>query len=595
MNELLYPFNSEYILKKKKSLIKELQKQTGLVPKKIAILSGSTVGITKDILGLFLLNYGFEPTFYQGEYNRFYEDAVFDVQTLVDFAPDIVYIHTSMRNILHFPKITSQVGEDEALAKSEMERFIDAWDSLKEKVRCPIIQNSFEPCLTRPMGNAEAYYNNGTIRYINLINNMIYKYAREYNDFYVNDLNYQAALYGLERWFDNSAYYLYKYPFALNAIPLVCYNIANIIKSIFGKNKKSVVVDLDNTLWGGIIGDDGVENIKIGNETSIGMAFSDIQKYIKRLMDIGISVSVCSKNDDANARQGFEHPSSELKVNDFTVFKANWKNKDINIHEIATEINIIEDSMVYIDDNPAERALIREAIKGITVPELTVPEEYVNIIDKSGFFEVTALSTDDKNRNQYYKDNQKRKENMEQFSDYNAYLRSLEMSSSIVSFNKQNIERVVQLINKTNQFNLTTKRMTIDEVNQYISDPDTITLCATLDDRFGSNGIVSCLIASREGDTMIINLWVMSCRVFKRGLEEAVLDALVKQCKTIGVKKIKGLYFPTKKNKYVEKLYESLGFEEIDNIEGSSIWEFTQLKNYIDRNEIIIIKVDYNE
>jgi FkbH-like protein len=267
-------------------------------------------------------------------------------------------------------------------------------------------------------------------------------------------------------------------------------------------------------------------------------------------------------------------------------------NKNDNIKEIADEINIMDDSIVFIDDNPAERNLVREGLPNVSVPELNEPEKYVDIIDKSGFFEVTNLSEDDKKRNEYYRNDKKRQESKKSFENYDEYLKSLNMSCELSEFNGKNIERVVQLINKTNQFNLTTVRMTKNEVANCIENDNTITICATLNDKFGANGIVSCLIASKKDNTMIIDLWVMSCRVFKRELEKAIFDRLAQECINNGISKIVGKYYRTKKNNYVENLYEALGFDIIEKDEEHSIWEFKISKDYQKQNKLIEVTIN---
>ncbi|MEA4804371.1 HAD-IIIC family phosphatase [Acetobacterium wieringae] len=437
------------------------------------------------------------------------------------------------------------------------------------------------------MGNADVYQVSGELNFVNQINQKMYTYAREFKNFYVNDLNYQSSWYGLERWFDNTKWYMYKYPFAIDAIPLVCHNIANIIKSIFGKNHKALALDLDNTLWGGTIGDDGIEGIKLGTETAEGMAYEDIQKYFKKLSHLGIALNVCSKNEISTAKNGFKHPFSRLDEDDFIIFKSNWKNKDQNIREIATEINISEESIVFVDDNPVEREFVKKSIPQLAIPVLGKTESYIKTLDQSGFFETTILSADDRKRNIYYKNNILRKSSIDQFEDYTEYLKSLKMVCTIDRFNSKHIERIVQLINKTNQFNLTTIRFTTEEVLQNIKNSNVFSLCANLKDKYGENGIVSCLMASTIGEVMNIDVWVMSCRVFKRDLEKAIFDEMVEHCKRNGIRKIRGIYYRTMKNQFVESLYPSLGFEMIEKDEKHGIWLYKIPEQYTLLNQVM--------
>jgi FkbH-like protein len=592
MKELKYPFDSAQVLQKKKSIRRQLLENPELLTKKVAILGGSTVGETKNILELFLLHHGIRPVFWEGHYNRFYEEAVFGDAELVSFAPDIVYIHTSNKNI-EYPAPGETPDAVQARAEAILARFTQVWEAVRERLHCPVIQNNFEEPPWRALGNSDAVSPSGGVHFINELNRMFSNYAQAGSGLYINDLHYQASWYGLERWYDNAQWYMYKYPFALDAIPLVCHNIANIVKSVFGKNKKALVLDLDNTLWGGVIGDDGVENIRLGPETPDGMAFTDFQKYVKALSGTGISLNVCSKNEENTALQGFGHPSSILKRDDFIVFKADWQNKDQNIAEVAGILNVLPESLVYADDNPVERELARVSLPGLAVPELANPEDYVRILDQSGYFEVTALSADDRKRNEYYKANALRQEEQSRFADYDAYLQSLNMLCNLEPFGETNMQRVAQLINKTNQFNLTTRRYTGEEVRQYGRQEGHITLSATLNDKYGDNGIVSVLMACVKGDTAEIDLWVMSCRVFKRNLELAVFDELVRQCRQKGVLKIKGTYIRTNKNSLVEELYGTLGFKTVQRKEDRGVWEYAVPHAYQNMNRVMEVK--YND
>jgi FkbH-like protein len=273
---------------------------------------------------------------------------------------------------------------------------------------------------------------------------------------------------------------MYKYAMCVPAIPYVSYGVSLIIKSILGKNKKVLALDLDNTLWGGVIGDDGVENIEIGQETSLGQTYSEFQSYVKQQKDIGTLLTVISKNNDDVARTGFERPDSVLKLDDFVCFKANWDPKDRNLVDEANELNLLPESFVFVDDNPAEREIIRQSIPGVAVPEVGQVESYLQTIDRAGYFEVTKLSADDMNRNEMYKENAKRNQAMASFTDYGAYLTSLEMKGEIGPFKDIYMSRIAQLTNKSNQFNLTTKRCTQAEIEEMAGDSRYITLYGKL-------------------------------------------------------------------------------------------------------------------
>ena len=395
MKELQYPFDSEYLLKKRKSIKKELLKQNNLLEKNIAILGGSTTNDIKVMLELFLLDYGIKPNFYESEYNKFYEDAVFGNEELDNFKPDIIYIHTTNRNIMNFPNITKSKEEVDEKLEQEYSKFEIIWESLRKKFNTIIIQNNFEYPYYRLLGNKEASDIHGKINFINRLNMKFYEYAEKNNNFFINDINYVSASYGLDKWFNEFYWYMYKYAMELPAIPYLSFNIAKIIKSIYGKNKKAFALDLDNTLWGGIVGDDGVENLAIGADVSGGQVFSEFQQYIKAHKDLGVILNVVSKNELENAMAGLNHVDGVLKPDDFVSIKANWNPKNMNIKKLAKELDLGEDSFVFVDDNPAERKIVEEYVEGIGVPEIDVPENYIKIIDKQGYFEMTSFSKED--------------------------------------------------------------------------------------------------------------------------------------------------------------------------------------------------------
>lgn len=596
MKELEYPFDSSYIMKKSKSLKKALLSDgSDRIHKKIAVLGGSTTHDIIRILELFLLNYGIEPEFYESEYGQYWQDAMFPGE-LNDFNPDIIYIHTSNRNITDFPTMDdSAEAVDEKLQKT-YQHFETMWKKLSDTYHCPIIQNNFEAPFYRLLGNRDFFDVHGRLSFINRLNEKFAEYARKASDsaesFFINDINYLSSCYGLDQWSDPLAWHMYKYALCIPAIPTLSFNVANIIKSIYGKNKKGLVLDLDNTLWGGVVGDDGVDGIEIGQETNLGQVYAEFQNYVKMQKDIGVLLTVDSKNDEENAIAGLNHPDGSLKPDDFVAIKANWEPKSENMKAIAKELNILPESLVFVDDNPAERAIVEGQIKGAAVPEIDSPEHYIRIIDHAGFFEATSVSDDDRKRNEMYMANKKRTELEESFTDYSEYLKSLEMEAEIAPFEKMYMPRIAQLTNKSNQFNLTTKRYTQDDIEKTAADDSNITLYGRLKDKFGDNGIVSLAIGNiRSGAELHIDLWLMSCRVLKRDMEFAMMDALVKKALERGVKTIYGYYYPTAKNKMVKEFYDIQGFELVsEDADGNKTYKLDISQNYENKNKVIEVK-----
>ena len=366
MGLLDYPFDGAMLLQKKRSLRRELLQRPGLVEKKVAILSGSTIGEIKNILELFLLDNGIKPEFYVGGYNLFYENLVFDDGSLAAFHPDFIYIHTSRKNLKELPLATDSEQQAKDRLEAEWARFEAAFTAAG-RFGCPVIVNNFDLPTHRLMGSRDAVDWRGGVHFINEMNARVTSFVAAHEGFYLNDLAYLAGRVGLDNWFSESEWYLYKYAVAMVHIPDLCAGIAAILKSLLGKNKMGVVLDLDNTLWGGVIGEVGAEGVELSTETPGGMAYHEFQEYLKQLEGLGILLNVASKNEAAAAESGFARPDSPLKREDFLCFKANWEPKSENIAQIAKEINILPESLVFVDDNPAEREIVRQQLPGVAI------------------------------------------------------------------------------------------------------------------------------------------------------------------------------------------------------------------------------------
>jgi len=592
VKELEYPFDSEYLIKKKKNIKKSLlSRDRTYLEKKIAILGGSTTEDVKNLLDLFLLNDGIKAEFYESEYNQFWQDAMFPPKELIQFHPDILYIHTSNRNISTFPKITESEAEIERKLQEVYQKFETMWEHLEETYHCPIIQNNMELPYFRILGNRDSSDFHGRTNFISRLNEKFNEFARKHSNFYINDIHYLSACYGLDKWSDPFYWHMYKYALCVPAIPELAYQLSHIIKAIYGKNKKALVLDLDNTLWGGVVGDDGVENLQIGQETPIGQAYLEWQDYIRQQKEMGVLLNISSKNEEENAIAGLHHPDSLLKPDDFILIKANWETKSKNIADIANELNIGVDSLVFLDDNPAERELIRQQLPSVAVPELSSVEAYIKETDRHGYFEVTSLSADDLERNKMYKANSERKKAERSFGDYRDYLLSLEMVAVIRSFEKIYFSRIAQLTNKSNQFNLTTRRYSQSEIEQIAKDENYITLYGKLEDKFGDNGVVTVIIGKQEKAVCYLELWLMSCRVLKREMEYAMMDCLIEKCRDRGICQIIGKFYPTAKNGMVKEFYGEMGFEKVSEDENANtVWKLNITEQYRKKNTVIRVE-----
>ncbi len=591
MKELEYPFESDYIIKKKKSLRRALLADgRERLRKKIAVFGGSTTHDIIVYLELFLLDQGIEPEFYESEYAQYWQDIMFPSEELLDFSPDLVYIHTTSRNIVNYPTTAESREQVEEKLQREYAKFEQMWKKITETYHCPIIQNNFEMPFYRLMGNKDCSDYRGRSNFVSRLNGLFYDYAEKNEGFYINDINFISASYGLRQWSDPSYWNMYKYAMCTEAIPEFSFNLSNIIKSVFGKNKKALALDLDNTLWGGVVGDDGVDGIQIGQETGVSQSYYEFQSYVRSLKDIGVILTVCSKNDHENAIAGLNHPEGALKPEDFIIIKANWENKDRNIIETANELNIFPDSIVFADDNPAEREIVRAQVQGVAVPRMDGVENYIINLDRGGYFEVTNFSADDLKRNEMYKANAERSAQQASFADYGEYLLSLDMKAVIDDFIPVYLQRITQLTNKSNQFNVTTKRYTATEMDDVYKSNEYIRLYGKLTDKFGDNGVVSVVIGKIDGDILNIDLWIMSCRVLKRDMELAMLDRLVERAAERGIKTIKGYYYPTAKNKMVRELFNVFGFEKIEeDSEGNTVWKL-DIAGYEKKNNVITVE-----
>ncbi len=610
MRELEYPFDGEEILKKSKKIKRALlEERSDFLEKRIAVLGGSTTHDIIRILELFLLEQGIRPVFYESEYAQYWQDVMFDNPLLADFAPDLIFIHTSNRNVTAYPAMQDKEEQIEALLSEQYEHFRVMWEKIADTYHCPVIQNNFEYPFYRLLGNQEAVYLQGRICFLNRLNEKFYQYAREHESFYIHDINYLSAAYGLDKWADPLYWHMYKYAMCMQAVPAFAHNLSNIIKAIFGKNRKALVLDLDNTLWGGVVGDDGPENLEIGQETPMGQVYAEFQAYVRAQKEIGVMLTVNSKNEYDNAMAGLKHPEGILRPEDFVLIKANWEPKSSNMSAISQELNILQDSLVFVDDNPAEREIVRAQTPGVTAPEIGTPEQYIRVLDHGGFFEVTTLSEDDGKRNEMYRANLERKRQQERFADYHEYLLSLEMKGTIRPFEPVYMARIAQLTNKSNQFNLTTRRYTQSDIEAFAADRRYLTRYGKLTDRFGDNGVVSVVIGRRGsaedaavyrrgerpvsgagGDVLHLELWLMSCRVLKRDMEAAMMDSVVEACADCGVRTIMGYYYPTAKNAMVKEFYREMGFEKTEETDtGVTIWRFAIPEDYRKKNTVIAV------
>jgi len=405
--------------------------------------------------------------------------------------------------------------------------------------------------------------------------------SQEIPNLFICDIAGLQNKFGRDFMFDASIYTSTEMILSVDAVPYVASRVVDIISAAQGKFKKCLILDLDNTLWGGVIGDDGLEGIQLGHGLGIGKAFTEFQMWIKKLKNRGIIICVCSKNDEDKAKEPFEkHPDMVLRLDDIAVFMANWETKVDNINAIQKILNVGFDSMVFLDDNPFERNIVKENIPSITVPDLpTDPAEYLEYLYSLNLFETVSYSVADKDRTKQYQVQAERASFAKTFTNESDFLKSLNMVSKVEGFTAFNTPRVAQLSQRSNQFNLRTVRYTEADIATMASDPDVIDLSFTLEDKFGDNGLICVIIMKKQDpETLFVDTWFMSCRVLKRGMENFTLNTMVEEAKRRGYKRIVGEYLPTPKNNMVSEHYQRLGFERLPNSETNQF--VLNLENY---------------
>ncbi len=380
---------------------------------------------------------------------------------------------------------------------------------------------------------------------------------------------------GLANWHSPAQWNLAKLPFSDDCTPLYADCLARLLGALRGKSRRVLVLDLDNTVWGGVIGDDGPDGIKLAEGDAEGEAFRAVQRYALALRERGVLLAVSSKNTDEIARAVFrDHPDMLLRERHITAFQANWSDKATNIRAIAEELSLGLESMVFLDDNPAERGLVRQALPEVAVPELPPdPALYARTLAQAGYFEALTFSDEDRKRNAFYEGNARRVALQREVGDIDAYLASLDMEITFAPFDAAGRTRIAQLINKSNQFNLTTRRYTEAEVAAAEADPDVFTLQIRLKDRFGDNGMICVVICRPDGPDWLIDTWLMSCRVLGRRVEQMTLREIARAARERGVGRLIGVYKPTARNALVRDHYKSLGFEAVSaDVDGGAVW-----------------------
>ena len=508
---------------------------------------------------------GYQVDLFEAEYNQVERQFMDPTSDLYEFDADYIVVFQS----------THKLGEKHSLCtvESQLSLADERIDFVTSVVSNPafaskkIIYCNYPEIEDTVFGSYANKVDSSFTYQVRKLNYELMKLSEQYANLFICDMAALQNKLGRDVMFAPNVYTSTEMVLSIDAIPFVASRIMDIIAAIKGQFKKCLILDLDNTVWGGVIGDDGLEGIQLGHGLGIGKAFTEFQMWVKKLRQRGIIICVASKNNEETAKGPFEkHPDMILKLDDIAVFQANWETKVDNIRTIQSVLNIGFDSMVFLDDNPFERNIVRENIPGITVPELPEdPAEYLEYLYSLNLFETASYSNADKDRTKQYQVEAKRVSLQKTFANEADFLKSLNMVSVVSGFTKFNTPRVAQLSQRSNQFNLRTVRYTEADIEAYANDPDVIDLSFTLEDKFGDNGLIAVIIMKKQDEeTLFVDTWFMSCRVLKRGMENFTLNTMVERAKAAGYKRIVGEYHPTPKNNMVEQHYPGLGFTKME-------------------------------
>jgi len=560
-------FGKHNMMKSIIQLKKNLKQDHSTLPSiKVALVGDTATQLLATAIRGMGVERGYYIDLYESEYNQVEQQMLIPTSDLYQFDAEFIVVFQS----------THKLGEDHSLLSSEKQMALadDRLSFVASICENPailgkkIIYFNYPEIGDTVFGSYANKVESSFTYQVRKLNYELMRLSEKYQNLFICDLAELQNKFGRDKMFAPNIYANTEMVLRMEFLPYVASRVMDIICAIKGQLKKCLILDLDNTLWGGVIGDDGIEGIELGHGLGSGKMFTEFQMWIKKLKHRGIIICVVSKNNEETAKEPFEkHPDMVLKLDDIAVFQANWETKVDNIRTIQQILNIGFDSMVFLDDNPFERNMVHDNIPGITVPELPEnPEDYLEYLYSLNLFESASFSNLDKDRTKQYQVNAQRVSLSKNFTNEEDFLRSLNMVSVVSGFTKFNIPRVAQLSQRSNQFNLRTIRYTEADITKMAEDPDVIDLCFTLEDKFGDNGMIAVVIMKKQNaETLFVDTWFMSCRVLKRGMENFILNTMVEEAKAAGYKWIIGEYLPTNKNKIVETHYQRLGFSKIDN------------------------------
>ncbi|UGY22036.1 HAD-IIIC family phosphatase [Bradyrhizobium septentrionale] len=547
---------------------------------RLGVLSNSTTDFLPAAFAATGLRYGLDVDIAVGEYGRLLSEAV-DPSSRIYHPPcDAVLLALDHRG---FPATLQAGVSHREQVETAVDFLVQTRDAIKAAGPTVVIFQTVSSPPEPVFGNADLVLNGNVRAFVQDLNSALRQLVAQSPGDLLLDVESLANAVGGLNWHAQTQWNLAKLAFAQQALPVYADHVVRLLAAMRGKSKKCLVLDLDNTLWGGAIGDLGVDDIVLGQGSAAGEAFLDVQRMALRLRERGIILAVSSKNNEATALEAFrKHPEMLLKEEHISVFQINWIDKATNLEEIARALDIGVDSLVLLDDNPAERIQVRETLDAVAVPELPDdPSLYPRAMLNAGYFEALSFTSEDSKRADQYRANASRSKLQLVSRDPHEFLKALEMNISFAHFDRISRSRIVQLINKTNQFNLTTRRYTEAEVEAMEGDPDIWTLQVRLADKFGDNGMISVVICRDAGPkTWEIDTWLMSCRVLSRQVEEATMKQVLEHARKAGIDTVMGRYRPTKKNEMVKDFYRRLGFDLVEESDSGTVWRSGTAREY---------------
>jgi FkbH-like protein len=538
---------------------------------RIALLSDAATQQLVPLLRTLFHREGIHAVVYEGPFDAIRLEVLDSNSGLYRFQPDFVVVLQSVQALRSV--FGRRSGDSAAFVDTNAGGIVEVWDAIQSRCPATILQSNFVTPYERHFGNFDQKVPESFSSVVAALNERIRAAARQRSGVLLNDVDAVASWIGRRYWFDDRLWDIAKSFCSLEHLPAVARNIADVVLSSRGRVVKCVVLDLDNTLWGGVIGDDGVEGIVL-NAHGDGEGFYRFQAFLKELRRRGILLAVCSKNEMSNAVLPFDrHPDMLLRRDDITVFVANWKDKAENIRTIRDTLNIGFDSMLFLDDNPFERNLVRGVLPDVIVPDLPEdPADYVRVVCELNLFETTSFSAEDLQRAELYRAEAERREEQAAFGSAEEFLRSLDMRMVVARFDAYHLPRIAQLIQRSNQFNLTTHRYTEAECEALMKNDVVLPLYAKLSDRLGDHGLIGILVLEPAAGELIVRDWLMSCRVLARGVEQHLMNLVVEHARRLGLPRVRGEYIRTAKNRMVEDFFAGFGFTGDGGDPGHSHW-----------------------